>query len=81
LTLDRRIRCVLASSWKPVPFEGGVPLLVGQVILELKFRTTLPPLFKELVQTMRLNPSTVSKYRLCREALQGPAAHREPAHA
>jgi hypothetical protein len=84
LTLDRRIRGILSNKWQPVPFEGGVPVLTDQVILELKFRTAMPSLFKELVQSMRLNPGTVSKYRLCREALQAVAsqiAHREIANA
>ncbi len=84
LTMDRRIRGILSNNWHPVPFEGGVPLLIGQTILELKFRMAMPTLFKELVQTMRLNPGTVSKYRLCREVLQVAAtqtAHRETANA
>jgi hypothetical protein len=48
--------------------EGGLPLLTGSVILEFKFRLALPAGFKELVQEFRLNPSPVSKYRLCRQA-------------
>ena len=81
LTVDRRARGMLSSAWRPIPFEGGMPLLTGQVILELKFRSAMPAMFKELVQDMRLNPGTVSKYRLCREALGEPSAHRETAHA
>jgi hypothetical protein len=77
LTLDRRIRGVLTSDWSPGPSEGGRLLLTGQVILEFKFRATLPALFKEMVQDMRLNPAMVSKYRLCREAWGVPAACRE----
>jgi hypothetical protein len=51
------------------------------VILELKFRSALPAPFKEVVQDLRLSPSTVSKYRLCREAWGAPALRQEVAHA
>ena len=33
--------------------------------LEFKFRTALPAALKELVQSLRLNPCPVSKYRSC----------------
>src|SRR5262249_18563391 len=49
LTIDRRIHGVLASEWSLVPQEGGLPLLTGKVILELKFRLALPALFKEVI--------------------------------
>ncbi len=68
LTLDRRARGLLTEEWNVDPFEGGLPLLTGQVIVEFKFRSALPGPFKELVQGMRLRPAVVSKYRLCREA-------------
>ncbi len=68
LTLDQGIRGALAGEWCLAPFEGGLPLLVGQVILELKFHAALPGPFKELVWGMNLAPRPVSKYRLCREA-------------
>lgn len=68
LTLDRRIHGILASEWLLRPFEGGLPLLAGQVILELKYHTGLPAPFKELIEGLALTPSVVSKYRLCREA-------------
>jgi hypothetical protein len=68
LTLDRRIRGVHTDEWSLAPLEGGLPLLTARVILEFKFRSALPAPFKEVVAAMRLSPSTVSKYRLCREA-------------
>ena len=40
---------MLDSEWSVAPLEGGLPLLTGQVILEFKFRTGLPTLFKEIV--------------------------------
>jgi hypothetical protein len=79
LTLDRRVCGVLAGAWAVAPFEGGLPLLPGRVILELKFRSALPAPFKELVRLLRLAPTAVSKYRLCREAWG--AALREVRHA
>ena len=35
------------------------------MILELKFRSALPALCKELIQALRLSPCPVSKYRSC----------------
>lgn len=81
LTLDRRIRGALTDEWSVAPFEGGLPLLTGQVILELKFRMALPTPFKELVAAQRLNPSSVSKYRRCLQAWGVPAQQREVADA
>jgi hypothetical protein len=68
LTLDRHLRGVLTSAWSFAPSESGLPLLAGQVILEFKFQSALPGPFKEIITDLRLSPSTVSKYRLCREA-------------
>jgi hypothetical protein len=81
LTLDRRVHGILTNEWSLAPFEGGLPLLTGQVILELKFHSALPALFKELVQDLRLSPHTVSKYRLCREAWGASPALREAVDA
>jgi hypothetical protein len=72
LTLDRHVHGILTHEWSLAPLEGGLPVLTGQVILELKFHFALPAPFKELVQALRLSPFTVSKYRLCREALGVP---------
>ncbi len=80
LTLDRRVRGALSRDWCLGPPENALPLLRGQVILELKFRAALPGPFKELVQEQRLSPSGVSKYRHCREAW-GVTAGREVADA
>jgi hypothetical protein len=61
LTLDRRVHGVLTDRWCLSPEVGGVHLLVGQVILELKFRSALPAHFKQLIAAMNLNPASVSK--------------------
>ena len=68
LTLDRNVRGLLSAGWTLVPLDGGLPLLRGRVILELKFRAALPAAFRELIADQRLTPGAVSKYRLCREA-------------
>jgi hypothetical protein len=68
VTLDRDIRGILSNSWRLEPFEGGLPLLKGRVILELKFTEAAPLPFKQLMNDLRLTPQSVSKYRLCREA-------------
>jgi hypothetical protein len=81
LTLDRRIRSLLTDEWNLDPFEGGLPLLNGHVILEFKFRSALPVPFKSLVQALRLSPAAVSKYRLCREAWGATALGTGVAHA
>jgi VTC domain len=81
LTLDRRVHGVLTSEWSLAHHEGGLPLLSGRVILELKFRSALPAPFKELVADLGLSPGNVSKYRLCREAWGVPAPLREAADA
>jgi hypothetical protein len=81
LTLDRRVHGILTDEWSLAPFEGGLPLLTGQVILELKFRAALPAPFKEVIADLRLSPRSVSKYRLCREAWGAPASLREVADA
>lgn len=81
LTLDRRVRGILTDTWSAAPFDGGLPVLAGQVILELKFHAALPAPFKELVAALQLSPSTVSKYRLCRQAWALAGARREAVDA
>jgi hypothetical protein len=81
LTLDQHVHGILTSEWSLAPFDGGLPVLTGLIILELKFQLALPAPFKELVQGLRLSPTTVSKYRLCREAWGVPSALREAADA
>jgi hypothetical protein len=81
LTLDHRLRGSRMGEWAVPAEDGGLPLLTGQVILELKFRIALPVLFKELVQSMRLSPSLVSKYRSCVSAWGAPAVRRGAADA
>ena len=66
LTLDCQVRGDLTEDWGLAPNREGRALLEGHVILELKFRSALPAPFEELVRDLKLTPSTLSKYRLCR---------------
>jgi len=43
---------------------GGVPIVDGHAILELKYRDEMPRVFGELIETFSLIPQPVSKYRL-----------------
>lgn len=68
LTLDRQVRCAPASAWSPSDPQGELPLLTGEVVLELKFRDSLPTLYKRLMHELALIPGVVSKYRLAVQA-------------
>jgi hypothetical protein len=64
-------RLTIDQSLSALPIEGigfrpgpGTPFLDGRQIVELKFRSTVPAIFKRLIEEMVLSPATVSKYRL-----------------
>src|SRR5688572_24458832 len=63
LTLDSS---VAARESETVRFSSthGTQILADNLILELKFRTFMPAVFKGLIEEFRLNPQTASKYRL-----------------
>jgi hypothetical protein len=63
LTLDRDLVCVRTDDWGVKPASQGRPLAPDRVVLELKYRGTLPLLFRELLQEMGLVPGSMSKYR------------------
>jgi hypothetical protein len=77
LTLDRNVRCAPAQGWSLHEPQLPRPLLAGQVVLELKFRTALPVLFKQLVEEQRLAPQPASKYRLAVQAWGLDQRHKE----
>lgn len=68
LTIDRHIRCQPTAAYDVcLPAQGaspGLPLFADRAILELKYRTAMPALFKRLVEELCLTPSPASKYRL-----------------
>lgn len=68
LTLDRGVSGLPAEGWAVPSVQGGKVLLSDSVILELKFRATLPPLFLELLSELPPSGPGVSKYRLCVDA-------------
>ena len=67
-TLDDEVRAVPVTGLS-FSEENGTLLLENQVILELKFRTSMPALFKQLAGEFGLEPQPVSKYRLAAVAL------------
>ena len=71
LTIDRNLACVRASGWSFAIDDTPMPFLVGSVLLELKFQTALPAMFKDLIAERRLTPRPASKYRLGRAVLDG----------
>lgn len=68
LTIDRALRGQLTSDWRLDTDDKAVPLMQDHMILELKFHSSMPALFKGLVEELGLTPQPVSKYRLCRSA-------------
>ena len=64
MTLDSRLCGCSTSAWS-VPHGALVTgeLLDRRHVLELKFRTTVPALFKDLIQDLRLPIGRFSKYR------------------
>lgn len=68
VTFDRDVRGLPTHDWNVDPFFGGVEVFLGEVICEFKFHGTLPAMLKSVVQSLRLSPRGVSKYRHCVEA-------------
>ncbi|MBM4069615.1 MAG: polyphosphate polymerase domain-containing protein [Planctomycetes bacterium] len=77
MTLDHDIRAALAGGFDFEPAARDTLLLPGAVVLELKFQSRLPALFRALMHDMKLTPSGVSKYRMGIEAC-GLAADSAP---
>ncbi len=69
LTVDDGLLVEPASRFRLDGNESGVPVLAGQVILELKYRGVFPAIFQELVRTFHLQRTAASKYRLGMAAL------------
>ena len=64
MTLDRNVRSFPTSQWQLNDSGPWQPLLTHQCILEMKFRTSLPDLFKGIITQLGLQPLAMSKYRL-----------------
>lgn len=70
LTFDRRVLCIPTRTWTVGDADIHRLLFPDQVVMEFKYRSALPALFKRLIQEFRLNPEPASKYRSCIEAWQ-----------
>jgi len=72
LTLDDQLVVSKAARAAFADARDGHPFLSNQLVLELKYRFSAPPLFKQLVEAFALQPAPVSKYRLGIAALGAP---------
>ena len=63
LTLDQDIRTLRLDSLAFRPPDGGITLTEEYHILELKYHSQMPVMFKGLVEQFALNPKPYSKYR------------------
>ncbi len=68
MTVDTNLRVLPMPDRALIP-GVGFPLIHGQCIVELKYRVEMPALFKQLVETFKIESSAVSKYRLGLSAL------------
>jgi hypothetical protein len=69
VTFDRAARGAAASGHDLEHVTEGPPLLGDEVIAEFKFLGAMPAAFKEVIEGLRLNPRSVSKFRRCVEAV------------
>lgn len=70
LTLDETIEAVAIATAR-FSSDEGLPVLGGRYILELKYRSHVPVVFKRLIEDFNLRPQAVSKYRLGHATLRG----------
>ncbi|MFN0051607.1 MAG: polyphosphate polymerase domain-containing protein [Planctomycetales bacterium] len=80
LTFDRQVRAEPGFEWTLSQNAAGTPVLPDQVICEFKYRGALPLMFKSAIETLKLSPQGVSKYRYSLRAL-GTPGDGSPPHA
>jgi hypothetical protein len=68
LTMDRRI-AALPQERMQFHTQALRPLEQAPIVLELKYRTEMPLVFKQLIREFKLEPRAVSKYKLAVESL------------
>ena len=73
LTLDDDLRMQPADGFQFPSAANGTPIVDGHAILELKYHSEVPPVFRDLIETFTLIPEPVSKYRLAVEQAGWPA--------
>jgi hypothetical protein len=69
VTFDRNPHGAAVDGHDLEPVANGPRLLADEVITEFKFLGAMPAAFKEVIEGLRLNPRSVSKYRRCVEAV------------
>lgn len=81
LTLDHAISAQLCTHIEFPIVSGSTLLPISSYILELKYRYTVPVLFRRLISEFAPLPQRISKYRLAIETLgltqTGASVHRE----
>jgi hypothetical protein len=68
LTLDDQILALPMQRLSFAP-QPSVPVLTTHTIVEMKYRSELPAVLRHLVEVFKLEPASVSKYRLSVRAL------------
>lgn len=63
LTVDRDFLCRKATSFDVPHLTSGETIFDGQGVVELKYRSAMPALFKSLIRDLGLSPAAASKYR------------------
>lgn len=80
LTFDDGITVQPCASLEFAP-AAGHPVLPDHTIVEMKFRVDMPAVLKHLVEEFRLQPTSVSKYRLSLEGLSREGLRTGSQHA
>jgi hypothetical protein len=68
LTMDRKAYGRVQSDHDLTPAVDGFPLVTDLVIVEFKYLSSLPSLFKSAIEQLQLKPTGVSKFRRCLRA-------------
>lgn len=76
LTMDRSLASVPVARFGFDLEDIPRTILPDHVIVELKYGSVKPPILKHLVKTLRLAPTSVSKYRRCVTAWGGESLRR-----
>ena len=67
-TVDRNLRALLRGEYEVAETGSWLPLLPEQCVMELKFRLSMPAIYRSLMEELSLTPQPVSKYRLSIQA-------------
>jgi hypothetical protein len=68
LTIDQDLQAVASDAFT-FDAKPATPLLQGEMIVELKYRASLPAVFKLLVEEFALRSQRASKYRVAADSL------------